>query len=254
MNWMETSSAIYSKLLYLYPESVRRNDGEAMMQIFRDLAREELRMGSACGTSEARSRRARASGGGAPRALRMTGLVRLWIRTGIDLVKSLPESYLRHSHEPAGQSARRLAVIYAICVLAFVAYGAIGFSQYYTRPSWSVDPRVAVGVNENAVLQEWNAVSPQYNRYIRYWQTGGVAITILLGVTAGFFARWQKSIGHGLGALGTGWLATAAALHVMPFVYFPFDRYPVGFLWMFQLPLAAVCFAVTAFMVRLKPT
>ena len=225
MNWMESSTTIYSRLLYLYPVSVRRTDGEAMMQVFRDLAREELRMG-------------------------ITGLVRLWIRTSIDLVKSLPESYLHHSHEPAGQSARRLALVYAICVLAFVAYGAIGFSEYYTRPSWSVDPRAGISVNEDAVLHDWNAVAPQYNRYIRYWQGGGMAITILLGVTAAFFARWQKSIGHGLGALGAGWLATAAALHVMPFVYFPFDQYPVGFLWMFELPLAIASFVVALFVFR----
>jgi hypothetical protein len=140
--------------------------------------------------------------------------------------------------------------IYASCVLAFVACGAIGFSEYYTRPSWSVDPRMAIGVHEDAVLQEWNVVAPYYSRYIRYWQTGGVAITMLLGVTAAFFARWQNSIGHGLGALGAGWLATAAALHLMPYVYFPFDQYPVGFLWMFELPLAVVCFAVALFVLR----
>ena len=62
------------------------------------------------------------------------------------------------------------------------------------------------------------------------------------GVTAAFFARWQKSLGHGVGALSAGWLATAAALHFMPFVYFPFDQYPVGFLWMFELPLAVAVF------------
>jgi hypothetical protein len=253
MNWMDISTTIYARLLYLYPASVRRNDGAAMMQIFRDLAREELRMGSACGASEARSRRARASGGGAPRALTMTGLVRLWTRTGIDLLKSVPDSYLRHSHEPAGNAARRLAMIYALCVVAFVAYGAIGFREYYTRPSWSVDPRAGTAVIEDKVLSEWNAVAPHYGRYIRYWQTGGVAITMLLGVTAAFFARWQKSLGHGLGALAAGWIATAAALHLMPFVYFPFDQYPVGFLWMFELPLALIAFGVAVIIVRLKP-
>ena len=225
MNLMKSSAAIYSTLLYLYPATVRRDDGAAMMQVFGDLAREELRMG-------------------------MTGLVRLWIRTGIDLVKSLPQSYLRHSHEPGGQAARRLAVIYALCVLAFVGYGAIRYQEYYPRPYWSVDPRAGTDVIEDKVLAEWNAVAPQYGRYIRYWQTGGVAITILLGVTAAFVARWQKSVGHGLGALGVGWLATAAALHLMPFVYFPFDRYPVGFLWMFELPLAVVCFLVALFVFR----
>jgi hypothetical protein len=44
----------------------------------------------------------------------------------------------------------------------------------------------------------------------------------------------------------------------MPFVYFPFDQYPLGFLWMWQLPLAVVIFGLTAitvrlFEVRLKP-
>ena len=225
MNWMESSTTIYSRLLYLYPASVRRSDGDAMIQIFRDLARQELRMG-------------------------MTGMVRLWTRTGIDLLKSVPDSYLRHSHEPAGNAARRLAMIYALCVVAFVAYGAIGFSEYYRRPSWSVDPRAGTAVIEDKALSEWNVVAPHYSRYIRYWQTGGVAITILLGITAAFVARWQRSVGHGLGALAAGWLATAAALHLMPFVYFPFDQYPVGFLWMFELPLAVVSFAVTLFVFR----
>ena len=225
MKRMEWSIAVYSKLLYLYPASVHRDDGYAMRQLFRDLARQELRMG-------------------------ITGLVRLWIRAGVDLVKSLPDAYLRNSREPAGSAARRLAAIYALCVVAFVAYGAIGFGEYYTRPSWSVDPRAAIPAIEDQVLSDWNAVAPRYSRYIRYWQTGGVIITMLLGVTAAFVARWQRSLSHGLGALAAGWLATAAALHLMPFVYFPFDQYPVGFLWMFELPLAVVAFAVTFFVFR----
>ena len=226
MNWMKSSDRVYATLLYLYPASTRRSDGAAMMQVFRDLARDELRMG-------------------------LTGLIRLWVRTAVDLVKSVPQAYLRHDHEPAGHAARRLATIYALCVAAFVAYGAIGFREYYTRPSWSVDPRAATAAIENEVLSDWNAVAPRYNRYIRYWQTGGVAITLLLGITAALVARWQKSLGHGLGALAAGWLATAAALHLMPFVYFPFDQYPVGFLWLFELPLAVISFGVTMMMVRL---
>jgi hypothetical protein len=227
MNWMKSSATIYSTLLYLYPATVRRNDGAAMMQVFRDLAREELRMG-------------------------ITGLVRLWIRTGIDLVKSLPQSYLRTSLEPAGRSARRLVMIYMSCVLAFVAYGAIRYQEYYARPfvEWNGDRRAVTTVSEDQILRQWDAVAPRYSRYVRYWQVGGVAITILLGVTAAFVARWQKSIGHGLVALGAGWVATAAALHLMPFVYFPFDQYPVGFLWMFQLPIAVVCFLVALFVFR----
>ena len=87
-----------------------------MIQIFRDLARQELRMGIA-------------------------GLVRLWTRTGIDLLKSVPDSYLRHSHEPAGNAARRLTMIYALCVVSFVAYSAIGFSEVPTRVPRGVSTR-----------------------------------------------------------------------------------------------------------------
>jgi hypothetical protein len=197
------------------------------MQVFGDLAREELRMG-------------------------ITGLVRLWIRTGIDLVKSLPQSYLRHSHEPGGQAARRLAMIYALCVLAFVGYGAIRYQEYYTRPfvEWNGDRRATTIVSEDAIQRQWDAVYPRYKRYVRYGQVGGVSITILLGITAAFVARWQKSIGHGLGALGAGWITTATLLHVLPFVYFPFDQYPLGFLWMWQLPLAVACFLVALFVFR----
>jgi len=39
----------------------------------------------------------------------------------------------------------------------------------------------------------------------------------------------------------------------LPFVYFPFDQYPVGFLWMFELPLALIAFGVAVIIVRLKP-
>ena len=225
MNWMDTSTTIYARLLYLYPVSVRHNDGDAMMQIFRDLARKELRMG-------------------------ITGLVRLWLRTGIDLLKSVPESYLRNSHEPAGHAARRLAMIYVLCVLAFVAYGAIGFGEYYTRPSWSVDLHAGTAVNENDILRLAETAAPQYNSYVRYWQFGGLTLTILLGVCAAMFARWQKSLGHGLGALAIGAVATSAALHLMPFRYFAFDQYPLGFLWLFQLPLTVGCFLVTLFVFR----
>jgi hypothetical protein len=261
MNLIESSTTIYSRLLYLYPSAVRRSDGEAMMQIFRDLAREELR--GACGPSEApgsptrqprwggpQSRRASASGGGAARVLRMmAGLVRLWARTTIDLVKSLPAAYLDSGHDPAGGAARRMVSIYILCVVAFVVYGAIDFREYYTRPSWSVDLHSSAAVNEDAVLRDWNAAAPNYSRYVRYWQVGGIIITILLGVTAALVARWQ-SLGHGLGALGAGWIATAAVLHLLPLVYFPFDQYPVGFLWMFELPLALLCFAATYFVLR----
>ena len=135
MNWMESSATIYSRLLYLYPALVRRNDGEAMMQVFRDLAREELRMG-------------------------MTGLVRLWARTGIDLLKSLPESYFRNISEPSGDAAQTAdLIIYALLLAAFVAYGAVGFSQHHSVPRRVSTRRAGVAVIENEVLREWDAVA-----------------------------------------------------------------------------------------------
>ena len=36
---MKSFTAIYGALLYLYPVSVRREDGGAMMQTFRDVSR-----------------------------------------------------------------------------------------------------------------------------------------------------------------------------------------------------------------------
>lgn len=225
MNWMESSATIYSTLLYLYPTSVRRSDGAAMMQIFRDLAREELRMG-------------------------MTGLVRLWARTGIDLVKSLPNAYLHTAPASGGKVSLLFVVLYAACVLIFVGYGAIGFHDYYARPAWSVDSGTGRTVNEDEILRLADAAAPQYNRYVRYWQFGGLTLTVLLGITTAIFARWQNSIGHGIGALAAGAFVTSAALHLMPFRYFPFDQYPLGFLWLFQLPLAVLCFAVALFVFR----
>jgi hypothetical protein len=62
-------------------------------------------------------------------------------------------------------TARRLVTIYALCTLAFVAFGAIEFREYYT-PVVELDPRAGIEVIENEVLREWDAVTPHYSRYI----------------------------------------------------------------------------------------
>ena len=223
--WMfEWSVQAYRLLLHVYPTAFRRECGEAMVQAFRDLARDGWRASGA------------------------RGLAVVWLRTAIDLMKSVPAAYLGTSSGTVGRLALGVGALYMLYVFAFVGYGASQFSQFYEAPAWNARPTAENFAPEDDRLSAYEqAMNGAYGRYPAFLESWGIVVAPWLGVAAALFGLWQRSLWHGLAALVVVAVATSAIFHLLPWRYFPLDQYPVGFLWLFQFPIAAASwFAVTA--------
>jgi hypothetical protein len=105
---------------------------------------------------------------------------------------------------------------------------------------------VPSGASENAWITRYAAaLDGELGGYRRYVRRAGLALAVWLGITAAMFGRWQRSIPVGIAALVAGIVLTVAAFEAMPSIWFPFDRYAVGFTWMLgAVPVAALAWTV----------
>ena len=214
----------YPFLVQAYPDAFRREFGESMTQAFCDLARD------ACRTSG------------------LVGLAVLWMRTLGDFVVSLVEVYASERREAMSRVVLATCLLYLAVLAVAVGYGATRFGEFYEPPAFS---RFGAGssADENVLLAGYErALAGRFGEYKRFATGAGLVIALLLGVASAVFGLWQKSLLHGAAAFAAGSVLTIGAVSLLPTIWFPLDRYPVGFVWLIgSFPAAAaVWLLVTA--------
>jgi hypothetical protein len=196
----------YPILLYAYPPAFRRDFGDAMLQAFNDLMRD------ACRRSGVR------------------GLMLLWMRTLKDVVASVIIAYTREAQPLPGKLAFAAGLIYLAVLALSVGYGAVRYQEFYAAPSFSQTG--AANEDEGTLLSRYaQALTGDFGEYRSYVRGMSLFLALLLGVAAGLFGVSQRSAVLGLVALASGVGVTVAAVSLLPTIWFPLDRYPVGFTW-----------------------
>jgi hypothetical protein len=216
----------YPLVLHAYPPAFRHEFGDPMSQAFRDLTRD------ACDRSG------------------LIGLLRLWAVTLIDTAKSLVTSY---TCDPSRMSVAALlgSAVYVALLAATIAYGAIRFPQFYEPPSFTRF-NVTASHDENVLLAGYTrALDGELGRYRTYVRSANVVLALWLGALAGCFGIAQRSLWHGAALFTIGVAFTAGMLALMPTIWFPLDRYPVGFVWMLVAPLGAATWIAVGALGRL---
>lgn len=202
----------YALVLSAYPLAFRHEFGEPMALAFRDLTRD------AC----------RRSG--------IAGPMRLWVVTLSDTAAGLMRSY---TSDPDRLSARALigGATYVAVLVATIGYGALRFQQFYEPPAFSRFSEAA-STNEDALIAAYTqALDGDFGQYRAYVTRANIVLALMLGVTAGLFGLAQRSPAYGAAVFALGVACTAGILSLMPTIWFPLDRYPVGFAWTMMAPL-----------------
>lgn len=221
----------YPLVLGVYPRGFRREFGESMTQVFRDLVHD------ACRTSG------------------VAGLLRLWLRTVMDVVVSLVGAYTSERREAMFRTVVAVGVLYLGVLGLASGYGAIRFGEFYDPPAFTMF-NAAGPVDENKLEAAYGeALRGEFGRYKAFAAGTGILLAVLLGLASALFGLWQRSIPHGAGAFLAGAALTVLVFQLLPTIWFPFDRYPVGALWVMGagLPLAALVWLVVTAIGRYWP-
>jgi hypothetical protein len=224
------SVSTYWLILHVYPSTFRGEFGESMAQVFGDSARDAWNRAG------------------------VRGLLELWRRTVVDVAVSLVRAYAGEPRGPIFKLTAGLSILYVCAVAAIVGYGALRFDEFYQAPAFSRFG--APAAHENVLIAAYEqALRGEFGRYRAFTMAAGFSLAILLGVTAALFGLWQKSVLHGAGALVGGTALTMVAFELLPVVWFPLDRYPVGALWLMGggVPLAAGTCLLVVMLGRLRP-
>ena len=89
------------------------------------------------------------------------------------------------------------------------------------------------------------ALDGEFGRYRRFMVGSVVVVGALLGMASALFGLWFRRVLFGIGAFAAGGVLTIAAFELMPTVWFPLDRYAVGFVWLLRgAPVAAAIWLV----------
>jgi hypothetical protein len=220
----------YRLILQAYPYSFRREFGESMTQVFGDSVRDTWRRAG------------------------FAGLARLWMRTVVDVVRSLFSAYVGESRDPMFTLAVGIGILYACALVGVVGYGALAFGEFYQPPAFSTFG--APDASEEALITAYErAMSGEFGTYRTFTVIAGLSLAALLGVTSALFGLWQGSLPHGAAALLTGAVFTVVAFQLLPTVWFPLDRYPVGALWLMGggIPVAACTCLLVMLLGRFRP-
>jgi hypothetical protein len=136
----EWSACAYALIIRMYPYRFRREFGESMTQVFRDMAR------AALGDTG------------------LAGLAALWMRTALDLLASVPGAYAGERRESMFRLFAAAGVLY-IGALAFsTGYGALRFGEFYQPPAFSRLGAEAAG--EDALIAAYeHALAGDFGRY-----------------------------------------------------------------------------------------
>ena len=205
----------YRLILQAYPNSFRQEFGESMVQVFGDSVRQtRMRAGIA-------------------------GLPALWARTLVDVARSLPGAYALEARDSALRLTAGLGILFVLALACTVGYAAMTFGEFYQPPAFSRFG--APDADEGVLLAAYaQAMDGDFGSYRAFAVTTGFVIAVLLGAASGLFGLWQKSLAHGAAGLLAGTAVTIAAFELLPTIWFPLDRYPLGALWLLGggLPLA----------------
>jgi hypothetical protein len=161
-------------------------------------------------------------------------------------------------HSVAQTQARGTVAALTLLYVVFLAAG-VTITGWEYRDFYD-EPRLDRTRGEDAVLQEWNRNYQQrYAEYRGSLRTVTLGLALLLSAWAAALGTCQRSVWKGLLAVLGGALVTGTALSLLPTVYFPFDQYSVGALWLMGgLPWVGLAWAVLTFIgwqaVRLKTT
>lgn len=162
------SERIYRRLLLAYPKQFRDAYGPHMAQVFRDLYREEVGRG------------------------RTAGLVRLWVRTGLDLASTVVAE--RRSSHPNDReivvNERRLAGVGFALLLAPLYFVFASLLKYGLGIGFLFDPLEDALYSDPQRLHVFNIVSP-----IIFLGSLGVALVL------NAYAVFQPNIGREDGAV-----------------------------------------------------
>ncbi len=133
---------------------------------------------------------------------------------------------MKNSSIPVRRLLTGFGVFYLILLLAAVAATSFKYRDYYMPPALDRDS------GENEVLRIWNnsyeARYKDYRQFVGIVSAGLGLYLTLWGVAVGV---WESNLFKGLIALVAGSFVTILALSVLPWIYFPFDQYPVAALW-----------------------
>jgi hypothetical protein len=131
-------------------------------------------------------------------------------------------------------------VFYLVFLLGAVAATGFKYRDLYAPPA--LDPTLG----EDAVLRVWELnYEHRYREYRRSVRAIGLSLALFLPIWAAALGVWKNSVRKGLIALAGGGVVTVLALSLLPWVYFPFDKYPVAALWvMGAAPWAALSWAL----------
>jgi hypothetical protein len=219
----------YWLIVQAYPYSFRREFGESMTQVFGDSVRAAWKRAG------------------------LAGLAILWMRTVVDVVVSLFSAYVSEKRDWMFKLAVSLAALYACALAGIVGYGAVRFGEFYRPPVFSVFG--APNAHEDVLIAAYEqAMSGEFGTYRTFTAAAGLSLAVLLGATSALLGLWQKSLLHGTGALVVGTALTIVAFELLPTVWFPLDRYPVGALWLMGgVPVAACTYLLVMVLGRFGP-
>jgi hypothetical protein len=168
----------------------------------------------------------------------------LWVRTVKDTIASLILIYARERPASPPKLAFSSGVAYATVLALSIGYGAVRFREFYAAPSFS-SFGVSEAVDEDVLIARYGeALAGDFGDYKTYVFGVSLLLAALLGVAAGLFGIAQRSAAHGAAALAIGAAFTVGVVSLLPTIWFPLDRYPVGFVWI--LRAAPVCAGVWA--------
>jgi cytochrome b561 len=220
----------YALILHVYPCGFWRELGESMTQVFRDQVRD------ACKESG------------------LVGLAALWMRTVVDVLVSVAGAYSSERRKSMFRVVVAAGILYVCTLVLVMGYGAIRFGEFYERPAFS-----GVGatepVDEDKLIAAYErALSGEFGRYKTFAIGAGLVLAVLLGVASALFGLWQRSLLKSAGAFVAGAVLTIAAVSLLPTIWFPLDRYPVGFVWLLRcFPIAAGAWLLVTVIGRFGP-
>ena len=220
----------YFIILRLYPTAFRLEFGDSMAQVFGDLVERE--------------RKERGP----------LGLLLLWIHTVVDVARSVALAYVGEGGRMMARAVLVLGVAYVCFLTLFTAYGANRFAEFYQPPAFNRAGAPDTVSEDTLVAVYEQSLGGKFGTYKQLTFRTGIVLAIWLGLSSALFGRWQRSVLHGVGALVAGVLVTMAAFELLPSIWFPFDHYAVGFVWLMSgVPVAAATWIVLTLADRFMP-
>jgi hypothetical protein len=220
----------YFLVLRLYPTAFRLEFGDSMAQVFGDLVQRE--------------RKERGP----------QGLFVLWIQTAVDVARSVMLAYVSEGGRIMARTVGVLGGAYLCFLTLFTAYGANRFAEFYQPPAFNRAGAPSTASEDTLVAVYEQSLDGQFGTYKQLTFRTGIVLAIWLGVVSALFGRWQRSVLHGVAALAAGVIVTIAAFELLPSIWFPFDHYAVGFVWLLSgVPVAAAIWIVLTLADRFMP-